>query len=95
MKFYAKTKDEKGTVLSTTEEMSSFTELATNNLKGTIPVEANNQKRSIIVYWDWEFNEDDTTTIDSNDATLNIDENGKSNLECGFNIEIVGRQAKK
>lgn len=95
MKFYAKTKDEKGTVISTTEEMSSFTELATNNLKGTIPVEANNQKRSIIVYWNWEFNENDTTTVDSDDATLNLDENGKSNLECGFNIEIVGRQAKK
>lgn len=95
MKFYAKTKDEKGTVISTTEEMSSFTELAANNLKGTIPVEANNQKRTIIVYWNWEFNENDTTTIDSEDATLKFDANGKSNLECGFNIEIVGRQAKK
>ena len=95
MKFHAETKDEKGTVISTTEEMSSFTELATNNLKGTIPVEANNQKRSIIVYWNWEFNENDTTTVDSDDATLKLDENGKSNLECGFNIEIVGRQAKK
>ena len=95
MKFYAKTKDEKGAVISTTEEMSSFTELAANNLKGTIPVEANNQKRSIVVYWNWEFNENDTTTVDSDDATLSLDENGKSNLECGFNIEIVGRQAKK
>lgn len=95
MKFYAQTKDEKGTVISTTEEMSSFTELAANNLKGTIPVESNNQKRSVIVYWNWEFNENDTTTIDSEDATLNLDENGNSNLECGFNIEIVGRQAKK
>lgn len=95
MKFYAETKDEKGTVISTTEEMSSFTELATNNLKGKIPVESNNQKRSIIVHWNWEFNENDTTTIDSDDATLKLDENGNSNLECGFNIEIVGRQAKK
>ncbi len=95
MKFYAETKDEKGTVISTTEEISSFTELATSNLKGTIPVEANNQKRSVIVYWNWEFNENDTTTVDSEDATLNFDENGNSNLECGFNIEIVGRQAKK
>ena len=95
MKFYAETKDEKGTVISTTKEMSSFTELAANNLKGTIPVESNNQKRNIIVYWNWEFNENDTTTVDSDDATLKLDENGKSNLECGFNIEIVGRQAKK
>ena len=95
MKFYAKTKDEKGVVISTTEEMNSFTELATKNLKGTIPVESNNQKRNIIVYWNWEFNENDTTTIDTDDATLKFDENGKSNLECGFNIEIVGRQAKK
>ena len=95
MKFYAETKDEKGTVISTTEEMSSFAELAANNLKGTIPVESNNQKRNIVVYWNWEFNENDTTTVDSDDATLKLDENGKSNLECGFNIEIVGRQAKK
>ena len=95
MKFYAETKDEKGTVISTTEEISSFAELAANNLKGTIPVESNNQKRNIVVYWNWEFNENDTTTVDSDDATLKLDENGKSNLECGFNIEIVGRQAKK
>lgn len=95
MKFYAETKDEKGTLISTTEEMSSFAELAANNLKGTIPVESNNQKRNIVVYWNWEFNENDTTTVDSDDATLKLDENGKSNLECGFNIEIVGRQAKK
>ena len=95
MKFYAETKDEKGTLISTTEEMSSFAELAANNLKGTIPVESNNQKKNIVVYWNWEFNENDTTTVDSDDATLKLDENGKSNLECGFNIEIVGRQAKK
>lgn len=95
MKFYAETKDEKGTLISTTEEISSFAELAANNLKGTIPVESNNQKRNIVVYWNWEFNENDTTTVDSDDATLKLDENGKSNLECGFNIEIVGRQAKK
>lgn len=94
MKFYAETKDENGVVLETTEKSNSFTELATNYLKGTIPVEANNQKRTIVVYWDWEFNENDTTTTDSDDATLAYDENGNSSLECGFNIEIVGRQAK-
>lgn len=94
MKFYAETKDENGTVIATTDKVSSFTELATNNLKGNIPVEANNQKRTIVVYWDWEFNENDTTTIDGDDATLTYDENGNSSLECGFNIEIIGRQAK-
>ena len=94
MKFHAETKDEKGTTISTTEENSSFTELASENLKGTIPVEKNNQKRTIVVYWDWEFNENDTTTTDSEDATLKYDESGASNLECGFNIEIIGRQAK-
>lgn len=94
MKFYAETKDENGNILETTEKSSSFTELAENYLKGTIPVEENNQKRTIVVYWDWEFNEDDTTTTDSNDAILVYDENGNSSLECGFNIEIIGRQAK-
>lgn len=95
MKFSAEIKDESGAVIYTTKKMSSFTELAANNLKGTIPVKANNQKRNIVVYWDWEFNENDTTSVDTNDATLEYDENGNSNLECGFNIEIVGRQAKK
>lgn len=94
MKFYAETKDENGNILETTEKSSSFTELAENYLTGTIPVEENNQKRTIVVYWDWEFNEDDTTTTDSNDAILVYDENGNSSLECGFNIEIIGRQAK-
>lgn len=94
MKFYAETKDENGAIIATTEKMSSFTELATSNLKGNIPVEANNQKRTIIVYWDWEFNENDNTTTDSDDATLIYDEEGNSSLDCGFNIEIIGRQAK-
>lgn len=92
MKFYAETKDETGEVLSTTAQYSTFTELATSELIGNIPVETNNQKRTIVVYWDWEFNENDTTTVDSDDATLTYDENGNSSLECGFNIEIVGKQ---
>ena len=94
MTFYAETKDENGEIVAYTEDMNSFTELATNHLKGTIPMEENNQKRTIVVYWNWEFNENDTTTTDSDDATLVYDESGNSNLECGFNIEIVGRQAK-
>ena len=94
MKFYAEIKNEDGTIISTTETRNSFTELATNDFKGLIPVVEGNQKRIINVYWDWEFNENDTTTTDSNDATLVIDENGESSLDCGFNIEIIGRQAK-
>lgn len=94
MKFYTITKDEKGAVIATTQKNSSFTELAANNLKGVIPVEPNNQKRTIVVHWDWEFNESDTSLIDSEDATLKHDENGNSNLECGFDIKIIGRQAK-
>ena len=39
------------------------------------------------------FNENDTTTIDGDDATLTYDENGNSSLECGFDIEIVGFQS--
>ena len=94
MKFYTITKDEKGKVINTTDKYNSFTELAVENLNATIPVEIDNQKRIITVYWEWEFNENDTTTIDTEDATLSYDENGKSNLECGFNIEIIGRQSK-
>ena len=94
MKFYAEIKDEKGTTISTTEIKDSFTELANSDLKGLIPVEENNQKRKINVFWNWEFNEEDTTSIDADDATLAYDENNNSSLECGFNIQIVGRQAK-
>lgn len=94
MKFYAEIKDEKGETLSVTEQASSFTELATNNLKGLIPVVEGNQKRIVNVHWDWEFNEEDTTSVDANDATLVYDENNNSSLDCGFNIQIIGRQAK-
>ncbi len=94
MKFYAETKDENGVVLATTDKVSSFTDLALNNLKGNIPVQEGNQKRTITVFWDWEFNENDTTTVDSEDATLTFDDEGNSSLDCGFDIEIVGRQSK-
>lgn len=94
MKFYAEIKDEAGTVLATTETKNSFTELAEADLNGLIPVEVGNQKRIINVHWDWEFNEEDTTSIDANDATLEYNENNESSLECGFNIQIIGRQAK-
>lgn len=94
MKFYAETIDEKGGVISKTNNYDSFTELAAENLNGTIPVEKNNQKRNIIVYWNWDFNEDDTSSVDRDDATLVIDEEGNSSLDCGFNIEIIGKQAK-
>lgn len=94
MKFYAEIQDEKGTTLSTTEIKDSFTELATSDLKGLIPVELGNQKRKINVYWNWEFNETDTTSVDADDATLVYNENNESSLECGFNLQIIGRQAK-
>ena len=94
MKFYAEIKNEDGTIISTTETKNSFTELATNNFKGLIPVVEGNQKRIINVYWDWDFNEEDTTSIDADDAKLAYDENNESSLDCGFNIQIIGRQAK-
>ena len=94
MKFYAETIDEKGGVISKTNSYDSFTKLASENLNGKIPVEKNNQKRNIVVYWNWDFNEEDTSSVDRDDATLIIDENGNSSLDCGFNIEIVGKQAK-
>lgn len=94
MTFYAEIQDEKGTILATTEIKDSFTELATSDLKGLIPVESGNQKRKINVHWNWEFNETDTTSVDADDATLVYNENNESSLECGFNLQIVGRQAK-
>lgn len=93
MKFYAEVLDESGAVISTTDESNSFMALASKDLKGIIPVEESNQKRTIVVYWDWPFNENDTTTIDGDDATLTYDEAGNSSLECGFDIEIVGYQS--
>lgn len=94
MKFYAEIKNEDGSTIKTTEEKDSFTSLAETELKGLIPVVQNNQKRNITVHWNWDFNENDTTSIDTDDATLVYDENNNSSLDCGFNIQIVGRQAK-
>lgn len=91
MTFYAETKDEHGNSVKT-EEKNSFSEIATESLKGLIPVEANNQKRIIVVYWNWPFNEEDESIIDSEDATLQIN-NESSSLECGFDIQIIGKQA--
>lgn len=91
MTFYTETKDENGNIVKT-EEKSSFAEIATENLKGTIPVESNNQKRTIVVHWNWPFNEDDETSTDSEDATLQVN-NEIVSLDCGFDIQIIGRQA--
>lgn len=91
MTFYVETKDELGNCLKT-EEKNSFAEIAIKELKGIIPVETNNQKRILVVHWNWPFNEEDESSIDSQDATLQIDNEGSS-LECGFDIQIVGKQA--
>lgn len=92
-KFWAETKNQLGEIINKTIEYSSFNELASKDLFGNIPVEENNQKRIITVYWNWDFNENDTSFIDSNDAILSYDEYGNSSLNCSFNIEIVGKQA--
>ena len=94
MKFFAEIRNEQGGVINKTKEYSTFTELASNELLGNIPVEENNQKRIIMVYWNWEYT-NDVSLEDKLDATLSYDENGKSSLECGFNIEIVGKQKNK
>lgn len=91
MTFYTETKDENGNVAKT-EEKNSFAEIAAENLKGTIPVETNNQKRTIVVYWNWPFNEDDESSTDSEDATLDTT-NEIVSLDCGFDIQIIGKQA--
>lgn len=91
--FYAETKDQLGTILNKTKEYNSFNKLALENLNGKIPVDYNNQKRIITVFWEWKYDENTTKTIDSNDAILSVDEYGNSSLDFGFNIEIVGKQA--
>ncbi len=94
MKFYAEIFDEKGGVLKKTDLYDSFTSLANSNLlSNRIPVEKGNQKRKILVYWNWEFNENDISDVDRNDAVLSYDEDGNSSLDCGFNVQIVGKQA--
>ncbi len=80
MTFVAEILDEKGGVIKKTEEYNSFLKLASENLKGTIPVEVNNQKRKIIIYWEWK---------DNKDIILNNDFNFS---DCGFELEIVGKQ---
>lgn len=80
MYFIAEILDEKGGVIKKTEEYNSFLKLASENLKGTIPVEYNNQKRKIIVYWEWKDNKD---IIFNNDFNFS---------DCGFELEILGKQ---
>lgn len=80
MTFIAEILDEKGGVIKKTEEYNSFLKLASENLKDTIPVEKNNQKREIIVYWQWKDTED---VIFNNDSNFS---------DCGFELEIIGKQ---
>lgn len=80
MTFIAEILDEKGGVIKKTEEYNSFFKLASENLKDTIPVQNNNQKREIIVYWQWK---------DDEDVVLNDDSNFS---DCGFELEIIGKQ---
>lgn len=86
MTFYAETKDKNQTI-ATTSTKSSFTEVA-KELNGVIGVESGNQKRTIIVHWDWPFNEEDTSSTDRLSAE-NV-----SSLNCGFDIQIIGKQTK-
>lgn len=79
MVFVAEILDEKGGVIKKTEEYSSFLKLASENLKDNIPVEINNQKREIIVYWEWK----DTDVLLNNDSNFS---------DCGFDLEILGKQ---
>ena len=91
MNFSAKTLDGDRNEISSTTSYDSFGELAPN-LSGNIPV-GENQKRIIVVSWDWPFNENDETDVDNNAGTLRV-ENGVSSLESLLNIDIVGRQSR-
>lgn len=100
MKFYAETTDELGNK-TTTETVSSLDNLS-DKIQGSIPVANGNQKRTINVFWNWDFNENDTTTTDNEDGTLAVDSNGNpildannnTSLDCVFDVEIIGKQQK-
>ena len=72
IKFYAEIKDAFETILDKTEEYNSFSNLASEKLHGKIETEENNQIRRIVIYWYWNFNQNDNTSIDNNDAILAI-----------------------
>jgi hypothetical protein len=93
MKFFAEINDEKGGVITKTEEYSSFLKLADENLFGKILVDANNQKRIIKVYWNWPLNENEEPSTDNESATLKLDEQGNSSLDCSIKLEIIGKQS--
>jgi len=94
MKFSATIYDKNNNEILSSSEYDTFESLATNELKGNIPVVEGNQSRRIVVSWNWPFNENDETSTDNEDGTYSVNENGVSSLESLFNIEIIGRQAR-
>lgn len=93
MFFYAEIFDEKGGVIKKTNSYNSFTTLANSEFtSNTIPAIKGNQKRKIVVYWKWKYDANDVSDVDRNDAILSYDENGNSSLDCGFDVEIIGKQ---
>ena len=84
-----------------TPEVNSLEELEPL-ISGNIPVNKGNQKRTITVYWNWDFNENDTSSVDNDAGTLVLDGNGNpvkdsdgdTSLDCTFDIEIIGKQQK-
>jgi len=89
IRLYAEIKDELGNILLKTEEYNSFTNLAEENLFGTILLEKENQKRFIKIYWNWEFENENSQEFD--DIVICSKENS---LYCYYNIEIIGEQIK-
>lgn len=88
LKLYAEVIDESNNLLLKTNEYSSFSDLAKDNLSGTIEFNKNNLKRFIKIYWNWIFdNENNEEFINK----INYDEN-QNLLECYYNIEIIGEQ---
>lgn len=89
IKLYAEMEDELGNILLKTKEYNSFSNLAEENLFGTILVGKQNQKRFIKLYWNWEFENENTQEFD--DLIISNEENS---LDCYYNIEIIGEQIK-
>ncbi len=83
--FFAEIKDQNENIIKKTDKYSSFSKLAEENLYGDILVEKNNQKRFIIIYWEWSINENENNIIDI--ETLN-----NNSWKYEIYIEVIGKQ---
>lgn len=87
--FYAEIYNEKNEMIEKTDKYENLSNLAKEKLFGNISLEKNNQKRNIIIYWNWKDEQNDIF-LEMKDGTISLNEN--SSLESVFCIEIIGKQ---